>query len=95
LRGSGDQRFLHGVLAGSEITKTSQRRAEHLRRQVAQQLLGSTVQRREGHAVSGGPLITWRTSIAMLSGLPPGPGAAEASAAIWYARSVLATSTIQ
>ncbi len=28
---------------------------------------------------AGGPLITWRTSIGMLSGAPPGPGAAEAS----------------
>ena len=30
---------------------------------------------------SGGPLITWRTSIGILNGLPPGPGAAEARAA--------------
>ena len=35
------------------------------------------------HASEGGALITWRTSIPMFSGLPPGPGAAEAWAAIW------------
>ena len=34
------------------------------------------------HASGGGPLITWRTSTGMISGFPPGPGAAEASAAI-------------
>ena len=37
----------------------------------------------DGHSrSSGGPLITCRTSIAMLSGSPPGPGAADALAAI-------------
>ena len=82
LRGRSDQRFLHGVLASREVAETPQRRAEHLRRQLAQQMLGSMVQRSEGHLISGGPLITWRTSIAMLKGAPPGPGAAEASAAI-------------
>ena len=53
--------------------------------------------RRRGHQAmsGGGPLITCRTSIAMFSGSPPGPGAADASAAIWYARSGLSTSTIQ
>ena len=43
LRGRGDQRFLHGVLAGGEVAEPPQRRAEHLRRQLAQQVLGSTV----------------------------------------------------
>ena len=46
-------------------------------------LLGidETVERRRGHFCSGGPLMTWRTSIGMLKGTPPGPGAADASAA--------------
>ena len=83
LRGRCDQRFLHGVLAGSEIAEPSHRRAEHLRRQLAQQVLGPTVERRRGHFCSGGPLMTWRTSIGMLKGTPPGPGAADASAASW------------
>lgn len=57
-------------------------RAEHLRREVAQQapdICGRFLSR---HASDGGALGTWRTSIGMMSGLPPGPGAAEARAAI-------------
>ena len=51
----------------------------------------SAFQRNSG----GGPLMTSRTSIAMFSGAPPGPGAAEAAAAIAYARPGVSTSTIQ
>ncbi len=84
LAGGGDQRLLHGVLGGSEVPVPPDDRTEHLRRKLAQQMLGTGVQRWWRHRNSlGGPLITWRTSIAMLSGSPPGPGAAEASAAIW------------
>ena len=43
----------------------------------------------------GGPLITCRTSMGMFSGTPPGPGAAEARAAMAYACSVVSTDTIQ
>ena len=38
-----DQRFLHGVLGGGEVTKAADHRAEHLRRQLAQQVLGTDV----------------------------------------------------
>lgn len=48
-----------------------------------------------GQSSSGGPDITWRTSIGMFSGLPPGPGAAETYAARSIARSGLSQSTIQ
>ena len=43
----------------------------------------------------GGALITGRTSIGMFNAAPPGPGAADAWAAIAYARSGVSTSTIQ
>jgi hypothetical protein len=58
--------------------------------------LATFVQRSRHHEnSSGGPLITCRTSIGMLIGDPPGPGAADARAAIAYACSGLSTSTIQ
>src|SRR5262249_58518362 len=72
-----DQRLLNRVLCGVEVPMASGDDAEHLRRHLAQQVLD--VQRwLRGHASTGGPLITCRTSIAMLSGAPPLPGAAEA-----------------
>lgn len=43
----------------------------------------------------GGALITGRTSMGTFSGAPPGPGAADAFAAIAWARSGVSTSTIQ
>ena len=83
LRGRGDQRLLHRVLGGGEIAEAADDRAEHLRRELAQQLLGAEIQRGARHRYSsGGPLITCRTSIGMFSGAPPGPGAADACAAI-------------
>ena len=83
LRRRRDQGFLNLVLRGGEVVEPPDHGAQHLRREVAQEVLGRGVQRR-GHQVRslGGPLITCRTSIARLSGVPPGPGAAEASAAI-------------
>ena len=73
-----------------EVAKAPDHRAEHLRREVAQQVLDAAVGD-VGHALAhrGGPLMTSRTSIAMFSGLPPMPGAADASAAISYARCAL------
>src|SRR5215467_2893780 len=48
------------------------------------------------HIISGGgALMTARTSMGMFKGAPPGPGAADALAAIAYARSGVSTSTIQ
>ena len=83
LRGRGDQRLLNRVLRSAEVAEPPDDRAEHLRREVAQQVLGTDVQGRRHHSKSlGGPLITCRTSIPMLIGPPPGPGAADASAAI-------------
>src|SRR5678815_3946651 len=73
-----DERLLHRVLRGGEIAEAADHRAEHLRRELAQQALTGEA----GHTSTGGPLITSRTSIGMLSGLPPGPGAADARAAI-------------
>ena len=46
LCGRGDQRFLHGVLGVGEVAKSPDHRAEHLRREVAQQTLDTKVQRR-------------------------------------------------
>ncbi len=69
--------------AAREVAEAPHDRAEHLRRELAQQVLGAGSGDGERHSSSmGGALITCRTSIAMLSGAPPGPGAAEASAAI-------------
>ena len=79
--GSGDQRFLYGVFCGGEICVTACHGAEHLRREVAQQGPDACLGRRD-RQTSGGPLITCRTSIGMMSGVPPGPGADDAFAAI-------------
>ena len=85
------QRLLHGVLRSGEVAEAADDRAENLRRQLAQQVLGPKL----AHRSTGGPLMTSRTSIGMLIGLPPGPGAADARAAKSYARSGASTSTIQ
>ena len=83
LHGRRDQRFLNRVLRGGEIAEAPDHGAEHLRREVAQQVLGRRGSRRRwNHMSTGGALITWRTSIGMLSGAPPLPGAADARAAI-------------
>ncbi len=80
-RGS-KQRLLHGILCSAEIAEATDHRAENLRRQLAQQVLVGELRRGARHTSTGGALITSRTSIGMLSGAPPLPGAAEASAAI-------------
>ena len=85
LRRRRDQRLLHGVLAGREVAIPADQRAQDRRREVAQQVLGRGIERwrhASGVQSGGGPLITWRTSIAMFNGVPPRPGAAEASAAM-------------
>src|SRR5712692_2639371 len=82
------QRLLNGILGGREIMETADHRAEHLRSEFAQQTLGSDLPWSRGHSRScynisgGGPPGIGRTSIGMYSGAPPGPGAAEARAAI-------------
>lgn len=95
LRRRGEQGLLHRVLGGREVAEPANDRAEHLRRELAQQMLPGEPGRGSCHMSTGGALITWRTSIAMLSGTPPLPGADDALAAISYARSVRSTSTIQ
>jgi hypothetical protein len=82
LHGRRDERFLDRVLGGREVPEAPDDGAEDPRREVAQQALGAPVEEEGRHTSVGGPLITWRTSIAMFSGMPPGPGAAEARAAI-------------
>ena len=77
------QCLLNGILGGGKVAETADDRAEHLRREFAQQMLGTGVQRARRHwNSSGGPLITCRTSIGMFIGTPPSPGAADAPAAI-------------
>ena len=69
---------------------------EHPRREVAQQVLDWVVNRFCDHRnSSGGPLMTWRTSIGMPPFIPGAAGAAEARKAILQASSALSTSTIQ
>jgi len=76
-----EQCLLNGVLGIGEVPETADDRAEHLRRKVAQKMLGSGVERIHNHS-SGAPLITCRTSIGMFEGAPAGPGAVDARAAI-------------
>ena len=96
LHRGGKRRFLNGVLRRGEVAKSSDNGPEHPRRQFPQQVLYRNVHRLFHHCKSsGGPLITCRTSMGMLPGVPAGAGAAEARAAIRYACSGLSTSTIQ
>lgn len=64
--------------------------AEDLRREFARQVLGA-----RAHRSSPGAPITCRTSIGCWIGTPPGPGAADACAAISMARFSDSTSTIR
>ena len=82
LQRGGKQRLLHGVLSSAEVAEATDHRAENLRCQFAQQVLVGELRRSSRHTSTGGALITSRTSIGMLSGAPPLPGAADASAAI-------------
>src|SRR5689334_2745031 len=82
LHAGGDERFLHRVFGGGEVLEAADRRAENLRRELAQQILGGRIQSGNRHTSTGGALITSRTSIGMFNGLPPAPGAADAPAAI-------------
>src|SRR5579863_884103 len=97
---SSDHGFLHRILSRGEILEAASNSAEHLRRKFTQQVLGIRVpflgHRSSRYSISGGgPLMTWRTSIGIFNGTPPGPGAADALAAISYARCGLSTSIIQ
>ena len=95
LQAGRDERVLDGIFGRGEVAITPNDGAEHLRRELAQQVLGPAVERCAHANSGGGPLMTCRTSIAIFIGTPFCPGAADASAAIWYARSGLSTSMIQ
>ena len=82
LQRGGKQRLLHAILRCAEVAEATDHRAENLRCQFAQQVLVGELRRSSRHTSTGGALITSRTSIGMLSGAPPLPGAADASAAI-------------
>ena len=82
LHAGGDERLLYRVFGGGEVLEAADRRAENLRRELAQQILGSRVQSGSRHISTGGGFITSRTSIGIFNGLPPTPGAADAPAAI-------------
>jgi len=82
LQGRREQSFLHRVLGGGEIAKPPDDRAKNLRGELAQQVLAGKLHGRRAHTSTGGALITSRTSMAMFSGAPPGPGAAGARPAI-------------
>ena len=82
LHGRREQRLLNRVLGGGEVPEAPDHRAEDLRRKLAQQVLARGVQGRRRHMSTAGALITSRTSIRRFSGVPPGPGAADARPAI-------------
>jgi hypothetical protein len=77
-----EERLLHGVFRGGEVAKAADDRTENLRRELAQQILARGVHLIGRHISVGGALITSRTSMGRFNGVPPGPGAADARAAI-------------
>ena len=92
LLGRREHRLLGCVLGVGKVTESPPDRSEDPRRGVAHQVLDLS---RSAHCSGIGAPITSRTSITVLIGLPPGPGAAEASAAISIARSSDSTSIIR
>ncbi len=82
LQGRCDQRLLDRILRCREVAEAPDHSAENLRRKISQQVLGREVGQHGRHISGGGALITSRTSMAMFSGTPPRPGAADAPAAI-------------
>lgn len=93
LDGGREQGLLDGVLGGVEVAVPAGEQADDPRREFAQQVVDGRAG--QGQSSAGGAAITWRTSIAMFSGSPPGPGAEEACAAISIARCSVSQSTIQ
>jgi len=83
LERGGEQRLLNSVFGRGEVMEAPHDRAEHLRRKVAQQVLGVGAEHRFCHETSSVRLVMiWRTSMGMLVGTPPGPGPDESRAAI-------------
>ena len=87
--------WIHRVLGCGKVTVAARNGSEDLRRQFTQQVLDRRIETPSHTNSGGGPLMICRTSIGMFIGLPPCPGAADASAAISYARAGDSTSTIQ
>jgi hypothetical protein len=87
LRRGREQSLLHGILRVVEVAVPSRDGTEHLRRQLAQQVLDGRHRRPAS--------ITGRTWISFPIGLPSGPGAADVLAAISIARCSDSTSTSQ
>ena len=73
---------LGGIVATGGMGAIVDAKDVNLRRDVAKQVLAGKRLRPDGHISGGGALITSRTSIGILIGAPPGPGAADARAAI-------------
>src|SRR6266850_1544995 len=84
LPGSGEKRFLHGVLARVELRVPPHERAQDLRRKLAHQVLDGRLCPQN----SGGASMTCRTSIGCFT-------KATIFEAISIARASLSTSTIQ
>src|SRR5262249_54109690 len=70
-----EEGFLHRVLRRREVAVAPHHHAQNIGRQLAEE-------DRDHSSRSGGTVITCRTSIGMLRGFPPEPGAADAWAAI-------------
>ena len=81
LKGGCQQRFLHGIFGVGEVTEAANDHPEHLRREFAQQVLGTAIQL--GHGNSSELLfMICRTSMGILKVIPPGPGPPDIRAAI-------------
>ena len=78
-----NQRFLYSVFGVGEVMEAADDHPEHLRREFAQQVLGTVIQEPCGHGISSETrLMICRTSMGMLNRIPPGPGPPEMRAAI-------------
>src|SRR6185436_2682706 len=92
----GQRCFLNRILRRRKVAESAHHSPEHLRRQLAQQVLNGNVRWRFGHGnSSGGLLMICLTSMGIVPSVPAAAGASEARAAIRYASSALFTSTIQ
>src|SRR5262247_366274 len=95
LNGRRQERLLDRILRRVERPEPAHERTQHLRRQIAQQVLDADAGRGVGHIYTSGAAPTSRSSTGMLIGTPPRPGAAEMRAAISTTRSKLLHSRIQ
>ena len=95
-RGGRQQRLLDRVLGGVEVPVPPHQRAEDLRRQLAEQVLGLGLGTAHGQGSrSARDSATGRTSTKARSRMWSGPGHFDNRAAISVARSKLSQSTSQ